>query len=142
MSAVLGNIQGGEVKPDEPKTEKTEKEKMYRIKTLHITGATVTFASFLTAKAPLKVPLPDIHMQDISNADGTGIALAQVIRTVLVKILQVALTEGKGTIPTEIASAVRGDVGQLVPELRASVLEKGRGIMEKASGAVRGLFNR
>jgi len=146
LSKILENIDRGEPEapgPSEP-SEPTgpEKEKTYRIGVLRIAGAKVTFSSFLTAKAPVTVPLPDIVMKDISSADGGGVAAAQVIRQVLVRLLRAAVTEGGGIIPAETMQEITGNLRGLLPGLRDEAAEQTKGFMEKATGAIRELFGR
>jgi hypothetical protein len=102
----------------------------------------VTFASFLNEGKPITVPLREIRMENISNADGSGMELARVIEKVLVEMTQEALTEGKGIVPTDIMNDVRGDLGQLAPELAGGLTEQAEELLEKTTGALRGLFNR
>ncbi|RJP75142.1 MAG: AsmA family protein [Candidatus Abyssobacteria bacterium SURF_17] len=71
MALVLGSM-----KKDAPTDETAERQKRYRIRTLQIRDAKVAFASSLTAKAPVTIPLPDIELENVSNADGTGLTLA------------------------------------------------------------------
>lgn len=144
---IMGNIQAGEPKEEKPekekpKEDKPEKEKTYRIKLLRITGAKVTFASFLTAKQPVTVPLPEIRIEDLSNADGTGLTLAKVFERVLVEIIQTALKEGKGIIPASISNDVIGDVSQFVPEFAGDMMDKAKGLMEEAGEKLKGLFSK
>lgn len=138
MAQVLANIEGGEKKP----AEKPEKQKLYRIKMLQINGAKVTFASFLTAKEPMTVQLPDIQLENISNADGTGVTLAQLFQKVFVKMIETAIRTGKGIVPTDIMNDVTGQLGQFAPELAIGVGEKAKGAIDKAGETLKGLFKR
>lgn len=140
LSKILENIDTGEPKAEEPAEE--EEEKTYRIKMLRISGAKVTFSSFLTAKEPVTAPLPDIEMKDISNKDGTGLLLAEVIGQVLVKMSQTAITEGEGIIPADMMKEITGELRGLGSELTGEAVDQTKGIMEKATGAIKGLFGR
>jgi len=147
MSVVLGNIKRTtpakeKPKKEEPKEEEPGKQKTFRVKLLRITGAKVTFASFMTAGKPITVPLPEIKMENISNADGSGMELAQVIEKVLVEMMQKALTEGKGLVPIDIMNDVRGDLGKLAPELAGSVSDTAQELLEKTTGSLKGLFGK
>jgi hypothetical protein len=114
------------------------KVKTYRIKKLRIIGAKARFASYLTAKVPVTVPLPDIEMNDISSEDGGGLALAHVVKTVLMRVLGVAVTEGAGTVPSDMMKGITGSLQGFVP----GITEQKKGAMEKTRGAVRGLLRR
>ena len=137
VSVLLANIEGEEKKGGEE-----ARQKLYRIKMLRITGAKVTFSSFVTMKAPVTVPLPDIQIENLSNDDGTGLILAQVIRRVLVGMLQTAMTQGKGIIPAEAISDLRGDLGRFVPEPAGEALDRTKGALEKAGEGLKGLFKK
>lgn len=123
-------IAGADEKPD----------KAYRIGLLRITDAEVTFSSFLPGTPAVVVPLTTIEMKDISSEDGTGIALAEVIRQVLVKILQTSLAEGEGVIPGALMKEINGGLRGVVPGLTEELLEQAQGVVEKAAEAIRGLF--
>jgi hypothetical protein len=84
------------------------------------------------------VPLPPVEMNDISSADGTGLVLAQVIRQVLTKMLATALTEGKGIIPTDTMQEISGNLSGLA----SGVPGETKGILEKTTGAIKGLFGK
>lgn len=147
MSVVLGNIKRTTIPKKEPETEEPEpeepeKQKTFRIKLLHITGAEVTFASFMTAGKPITIPLPEIKRENISNADGTGMELAQVVEEVLVEMMQTGLAEGKGVVPIDVLNDVRGDLGALAPELAGTVTDQAEELLEKTTGALRGLFKK
>ena len=146
MSVVLGNIKrttpSGEQKTEEPKEEEAGKQKTFRVKLLRITGAKVTFASFMTGNKPITVPLPEIKMENISNADGSGMELAQLIEKVLVEMMQKALTEGKGLVPIDVMNDVRGDLGKLAPELAGNVADTAQELLEKTTGSLKGLFGK
>lgn len=141
MALVLANVKG-EKKAEEKPEEKPGKEKLYRIKMLQINGAKVTFASFLTAKEPVTVQLPDIQLENISNADGTGVTLAQLFQKVFVKMIETALRTGKGIVPSEIMTDVTGQLGQFAPELAVGVGEKAKGVIDKTGETLKGLFKR
>jgi len=140
ISKVLGGIKGEA--PEMEKREEKGEEKTYRVKTLSITGAEVTFSSFLTAKAPATVPLPDIEMNDISSADGKGLVLAGVIEKVLLNMIQSALKAGGGIIPSDMINDVSGDLRQLAPEFTDDALGQAKGAVGKAREAVKGLFGK
>jgi len=140
MSKVLENIEGPGKKEPEPAEGKAEKT--YRIGVIRVKDASVTFSSFMTAKAPVTVPLPDIEMKDISSDDGTGLALAQVIQQVFQEMMKTALTEGKGIISSDMMKGITGDLGDLVPGLTGEGLEQSEGVVEKTKGTLRGLFGR
>ncbi len=145
MALVLENVKGEEKageKAEEKPEEKPKKEKLYRVKMLQINGAKVTFASFLTAKEPITVQLPDIQLENISNADGTGVTLAQLFQKVFVKMIETAMRTGKGIVPTDIMNDVSGQLGQFAPELATGVGEKAKGAIEKAGETLKGLFKR
>ena len=137
LAALLENIQGGGAKGDEGAEQKS-----YRIKVLRITGAEVTFSSALTTEAPMTVSLPDIRIENLSNEDGTGLVLAQVIEQVLVRMLRAAIVEGEGEIPSEVISSLRGDLGQYVPELDVGALDAAKDALERMGEKVKGLFKR
>jgi len=137
LAAVMENIQSEKTK-DGAKT----KEKSYRIKMLKITGARVTFSSLVAMKSPVTIPLPDIQIQNLTNEDGTGLILAQVVQRVLVKMLQAALTEGKGLMPTEALSDLRRDLGNVVPDLAGSTLGTAKGTLAETAERMKGLFKR
>ena len=145
MSQLLKNIEGEGREQKEPEKEAPEKEKpekTYTIKMLRITGAKATFDSFLTAKAPVTVALPDIEMENISSADGKGLVLAQVFRMVLVKMIETAFTAGEGTIPVDMATDMVDDLSEFVPELGDELTGKAKGLIEKGTEGLRKLFNR
>jgi uncharacterized protein involved in outer membrane biogenesis len=135
LAALMANIQGEGTKEDG-----AAEQKSYRIKVLRITGAEVTFSSLLTTEAPVTVPLPDIRIENLSDEDGTGLILAQVIETVLVRMLRAAIVEGQGEIPSEIISSLRGDLGQYVPELGGGALDAAKSALEKMGEKVKGMF--
>ena len=146
MSVVLENIKRTvpakkEPAEEKPKEEEPAEQKTFRVKLLRITGAEVTFASFITGGQPITVPLPEIKMENISNADGSGMELAQVVEKVLVEMMQKALTEGEGIVPIGIMNDVRGDLGKLAPELAGSVADTAEELLEKTTDALRGLFD-
>jgi hypothetical protein len=114
------------------------KPKTYRIKKLRIIGAKARFASYLTAKVPVTVPLPDIEMDDISSADGSGLAPAHVVKLVLTRVLNVAVTEGAGTVPADMMKGITGSL----PGISDGAAGQTQGAMKKARGAVRGLLGR
>ncbi len=136
LSKVLGNIEDSE--PKQGGADDAGPEKTYRIKLLRLKDAKVTFSSFLTAKAPATVPLPDIEMKNISSEDGTGLVLAQVIKQVLVKMVRTGVAEGGGIVPTDMMQGITGDLRDVVPGLAGDT----GGIVEKAKGALRGLLGR
>jgi uncharacterized protein involved in outer membrane biogenesis len=147
MSVVLGNIKRKVPVKEEPEGEKPpakepKKQKTFRIGELRITDAQVTFASFLTKGSPMTVSLPEIKMEDISNADGSGMRLGQVIQEVLVKMMETALTEGKGDIPIDVLNDVRGDLGALAPELSGSMSDTAQEMLEKTTDSLKGLFKK
>lgn len=145
MAAVLENVKGeekAEEKAEEEREEKPKKQKLYRVKMLQINGAKVTFASFLSAKEPVTVQLPDIQLENISSADGTGVTLAQLFQKVFVKMTETALRTGQGVVPTEIMNDVTGQLGQFAPELAGGVGEKAKGAIEKAGETLKGIFQR
>jgi uncharacterized protein involved in outer membrane biogenesis len=152
MSVVLENIKRTvpakeepakeEAAEEEPKEEEPAAQKTFRIKLLRITGAEVTFASFMSAGKPITVPLPEIKMENISNSDGSGMQLAEVIEKVLVEMMQKALTEGKGIVPIDIMNDVRGDLGALAPELAGSVTDTAEELLEKTTETLKGLFQK
>lgn len=122
--------------------EQKGKQKAYRIEKLRITDSRATFASFLTAGKPIPLPLPDIEMDNISSEDGTGVLLGQVIQQVLVKMLQTTLTAGKGVLPAEVISGVTGDLRHVAPEVVGGIVEKSKGVLDKAGGAVGNIFKK
>jgi uncharacterized protein involved in outer membrane biogenesis len=144
---VLAQIQGEEQKGESPKQEaekpeRTEKQTTYRIKTLRITGATVTFASFLTEKQPITVPLPDIELDNLSNADGTGLTLARVFERVLLEIIRTALREGKGVVPASISNDVVDDIGQFAPDLAGNMMDKAKALLNEAGEKLKEMFGK
>jgi hypothetical protein len=112
-----------------------KKPKTYRIKKLRIIGAKARFSSHLTAKVPVTVPLPDIEMNDISSNDGNGLVLAHVVKVVLTRVLGVAVTEGAGTVPSDMMKGITGSLKGL-----GDGTEQTKGVTEKATGAIKGLF--
>ncbi|NQU09067.1 MAG: hypothetical protein HQ583_10915 [Candidatus Abyssubacteria bacterium] len=140
ISKVLGGIKGKA--PEMEKREEKGEEKTYRVKTLSITGAKVTFSSFLTAKAPVTVPLPDIEMKNFSSADEKGLVFARVIEKVFLNMIKSALIEGDESVPSSIIDDVTGDLRRLAPDLVGGALEQTRGAVGKAREAVKGLFGR
>ena len=147
LSVVLGNIKRTTAPKEEPEKKEPEPaepkaEKTFRIKLLHIKGAEVTFASVLTGSQPIKVPLPEIRRENISNADGTGMQLAQIVEEVLVEMMQTGLTEGKGKVPMDVLNDVRGDLDDLAPELAGTVSDQAEELLEKTTGALKGLFKK
>jgi hypothetical protein len=143
LSKLFENIDTGapaettEAEPEAPKEEKT-----YRIKKLKISGAKVTFSSFLPGKEPMTVSLPVIEMNDMSSKDGTGLILAQVIKQVLTKMLTTGVTEGQGTISQDAMREITGNLQDLAPDIQGDALDQTKGVMEKATSAVKGLFGR
>lgn len=127
----------GDSEPGGGKAEKT-----YRIEVLRIKDASVVFSTFLTAKAPVTVSLPDIEMKDISSDDGTGLILAQVIRRVLVRMIRPAMTESKGAIPREMMKDIRKNLPGFAPSLMDDALERSKDIVEKAKEALKELFEK
>lgn len=120
-------------------TGSTETEaKTYRIKKLRIIGAKARFSSYLTAKVPVTVPLPDIEMNDISSSDGSGLTLAHVVKAVLTRMMGVAVTEGAGTVPADMMKGITGSL----PGIAEGAAGETKGVMEKASGAIKGLLGR
>ena len=119
-----------------------KKAKTYRIKKLRIIGAKARFSSYLTAKVPITVPLPDIEMNDISSDDGSVLVLAHVVKAVLMRVMGVAVTEGAGTVPLDMMKGISGSLKGLVPGIAGEGTEQTNGVMEKATGAIRGLFRR
>lgn len=115
-----------------------EKAKTYRIKKLRIIGAKARFSSYLTAKVPVTIPLPDIEMNDISSNDGSGLVLAHVVKEVLVRVLGVAVTEGSGTIPLDMVKGIT----KRLPGIEEGATGQTKGAMEKAGGAVKVLLRR
>jgi hypothetical protein len=141
LSAILSKL-----KSEKPGTAKPgaegKPEKKYRVKLLRISGAKVTFSSFTPGAAPVTVSLPDIQMENISSEDGTGVTLGKVIERVLAKMIQTALASGEGVIPAEIIGDVTGDLRGLVPGIADTTLDKAKGALEKAGGAIKGLFGK
>ncbi len=135
---VLENLKGE--KPGEPAAE-PEKQKKYRIKLLRITGAQVTFASFLPGQQPITVSLPEIQMENVTSDQGTGLVLGRVIEVVLAKMIQTALVERRNLIPAEISNIVAGELQTVVPGLPVDILEKARGVLERGTETLKGLFD-
>jgi hypothetical protein len=118
-------------------TEPGQKEATtYRIKKLRIIGAKARFSSYLTAKVPVTVPLPDIEMNDISSDGGEGLVLAHVVKVVLTRIMGVAVAEGAGTVPSDMMKGIKGSLKDVAPGIAEE------GTLEKAKGVIRGLFGR
>jgi len=123
----------------EPKTGE-HKQKTYRIQNVQITGARVTINSALTEKPPVVIVLPDIHMENVSSADGAGLPLARVFEKVLVRMTQTAFTTGSKEIPAELLLNVSADLTPYAPELAISLPEKAKGYLEKAQDFLKDLF--
>jgi len=117
-----------------------KKQKTYKIKQLEINGARVTMNSVPTAKPAVILTLPDIHMENVSSADGAGLTLAQVFEKVFVKMTQTAFRTGTTEIPSELLLNVSADLTPYAPELEIGIPEKAKGILEKAGGILRDLF--
>ncbi|GAB4340206.1 MAG: hypothetical protein Kow0099_16000 [Candidatus Abyssubacteria bacterium] len=137
---VLENVQG-EKPTREPAEKKLEEEKKYRIHLLRLTGAQVTFASFLPGQQPITVSLPDMQMENVSSEDGTGLVLGRVLEVILVKMIQTALVERKDLIPAEISNVVAGELRTVVPGLPQSALEKAKEALERGTEKLKGLFD-
>jgi hypothetical protein len=138
ISKIFENLDG----PAGADPAEGEPEKKYRIDSLRITDASVTFSTLLTAKAPVTVPLPDIEMKDMTSDDGTGLILAQVIRRALTGMIRPAMAEGKGIIPGEIVKDIRKSSRDLAPSLTDDALEQSKEVVEKAKEKLKGLFGK
>lgn len=128
------------IQPAGPQGTEPARQKTFKIKRLEINGARVSMSSSLTARPPVVVSLPDIELENVSNADGGGLTLAQVFEKVLVKMAATAFRTGKAQIPAELLLNVSSDLTPFAPELEIGIPEKAKGLMEKAQGILKDLF--
>ncbi len=134
LKVVLDNASGGgEATPKESKGESSAGKK-FAIKRISITGGELEYR--VGNGPPVKVPLPDIVMEDVSNDDGTPLMLADVFAKVLGAMGKSAVTNVKD-LPGDLAGALKGVGATAVTGVKETV-----GGVEDAVKGIGGLFKK
>jgi len=112
VTAVLKNL-GSDAKPEapaEPEPDEAGSEMAFRVDRIAVTGAV---ARFQIKNVGQNVPLPDIELVNISNADGTPVMLRDIIRQVIAQMTAAAAREGRGIVPDATIKGLVTDMKEL-----------------------------
>jgi len=105
LQAVLKNAGGEEEKrPGEKKA--AGKGKKFKVGLIRVTRGQLEYA--LGAAPAVRVPLPDIELKDISNADGSPVMLKDIFVQVLSQMAKSAAGALKGIVPEDVTKALDG----------------------------------
>jgi len=131
LSVILANAKG---KPAEgakpaPGAKAKPSGRSFKIGLIKITGAKFEYSLGGMPAAPL--PLPDIELKDLSNADGTPLLLGDVFRQIIEAMAKSAVQVGGKILP----DAIKGPMSDVLKG-GAQVIKGG---VEGAEGAVKGI---
>lgn len=138
LSVILANLEGSE----ETAEDSSESMKL-KVGSISLTGAVFEYS--LAGAPPVKIPLPDVHIKDISTGDDTTVTLASVIKQILVSMATSAGSAGGDVLPDDIAKGLNTVVEGAGAGVKKTVEEAGdairgiggvfRGIVGKDEGA-------
>ena len=121
-----------EAKPAQP----AAKGKKFKIGLIKITGAKLEYAIGSVPAPPM--PLPDIELKDISNADGTPVLFKDVLVQIFSAMAKSAATSLKGILPADVTGALDG-AAKLGLEGVGKAVEGAGSVVKGAGEAVKGV---
>lgn len=142
LQEVLRNLGSGK-KTGAPEAAKAEGDEMaFRVDRLAVRGAV---ARFQIGPLGQDVPLPDLELTDISNADGSPLMLRDILRQVLAQMAAAAARQGKGIVPDATIQGLATDLREmggaaagLVRGIGEGAVDLGKGVLD-AGGKVKDL---
>jgi hypothetical protein len=121
-----------EAKPAKPASQ----GKKFKIGLIKITGAKLEYA--MGSAPAVTMPLPDIELKDISNADGTPVLLKDVLAQIFTAMAKSAATSLKGLVPSDVTGALDG-AAKFGVEGVAKAVEGAGAVVKGAGEAVKGV---
>ena len=118
LKVVLDNASGGSESTTKESAKDTGGGKKFAIAKISITGAELEYR--IGNGPPVRVPLPDIVMEDVSNKDGSPLLLADVFAKVLGAMGKSAVSNVKD-LPGDLAGALKGVGATAVTGVKNSV---------------------
>lgn len=134
LGVVMKNASGeGEAKPAEKKEKAPAKGKQFKVAVITVKDAQVEYA--LGGAPAAKIPLPDIQMRDISNADGSPLMLKDIVVQVMAEMTKNVGNAIGGEIKEGLTSATKAGA-----EAAKKAVEGVGGAAKKAAEGVGSLF--